>query len=124
MSLRRLEGLWSAELRASGHGANIGVLVFRPRKVFGDFYEEGRIRGGDRFCVYHGTYVIENRGFSASLTVTRYRADEPQPVFPGDGVMKLAGTIESEVARRVIEFAVSDAPSGERSIRLIRRDSR
>ena len=62
MSLRRLEGLWSAELRAGDHSANIGVLIFHPRKVFGDFYDEGRIRGGDRFCVYHGTYVIENRG--------------------------------------------------------------
>ena len=60
MSLRRLEGLWSAELRDGDHGSNIGVLVFRPRRVFGDFYEEGRICGGDRFCVYHGTYVIEN----------------------------------------------------------------
>ena len=60
MSLRRLEGLWSAELREGDHGSNIGVLVFRSRRVFGDFYEEGRIRGGDRFCVYHGTYVIEN----------------------------------------------------------------
>ena len=124
MSLRRLEGLWSAELRAGDQGANIGVLVFRPRRVFGDFYEEGRIRGGDRYCAYHGTYVIENRGFTASLAVTRYRSGEPRPVFPGDGTMKLAGTIESGVARRVIEFAVSDAPGGARSLRLIRRDGR
>lgn len=124
MSLGRLEGLWSAELRAGDHDANIGVLVFRPRRVFGDFYEEGRIRGGDRFCVYRGTYVIENRGLSASLAVTRYRAGEPQPVFPRDGVMKLAGTIESGVARQVIEFAVSDAPGSARRLRLIRRDSR
>ena len=124
MGLGRLEGLWSAELRAGERGANIGVLVFRPRRVFGDFYEEGRIRGGDRFCVYHGTYVIENLGFNANLAATRYRTGEPQPVFPRDGVMKLAGTIESGVARQVIEFAVSDAPGGARSLRLIRRDSK
>ena len=125
MSLRRLEGLWSAELREGDRGSNIGVLVFRPRRVFGDFYEEGRILGGDRFCVYHGTYVIENFGFSASLAVTRYREDEPQPVFPRDGVLKLAGAIESEIARWVLEFAVSDAPpGGARGLRLIRRDSR
>ena len=124
MSLRRLEGLWSAELRTGDSGDNIGVLVFRPSRVFGDFYEEGRIRGGDRFCVYHGSYVIENRGFSASLAVSRYCADEPRPVFPRDGVMKLAGAIESGVARQVLEFAVGDAPVGARSLRLIRRDSR
>ena len=124
VSLRRLEGLWSAELRAGDCGSNIGVLVFRPQRVFGDFYEEGRIRGGDRCCAYHGTYVIENFGFAADVAVTRYRADEPRPVFPGDRVMKLAGTIEPGVARRVIELAVSDAPVGARSLRLIRRDGR
>lgn len=124
MSLGRLEGLWSAELRAGDRDINIGVLVFRPSKVFGDFYEEGRIRGGDRSCVYHGEYVIENRGFSASLAVTRHREDGPRPVFPGDGVMKLAGTIESGVTRQVMEFAVSDAPRGAHALRLIRRDSK
>ena len=124
MSLRRLEGLWSAELRARDGGTNIGVLVFRPRRVFGDFYEEGRIRGGDRYCAYHGTYVIENFGFTADVAVTRYRLDEPRPVFPGDGVMKFAGSIEPGVARRVIEFAVEDAPGEARSVRLIRRDGR
>ena len=124
MSLRRLEGLWSAELRAGDRSSNIGVLVFRPRRVFGDFYEEGRIRGGDRFCVYHGTYVIENFGFTANVAVTRYRSVEPRPVFPGDGVMKLAGSIEPGVARRVVEFSVEDAPGEARSLRLIRRDGR
>ena len=122
MSLRRLEGLWSAELREGDHGSNIGVLVFRSRRVFGDFYEEGRIRGGDRFCVYHGTYVIENFGLRASLAVTRYRTEEPRPVFPSDGVMKLAGTIEAGVERQVIELAVGGTPGGVRSLRLIRRD--
>lgn len=124
MSLRRLEGLWSAELRADERSSNIGVVVFRPRRVFGDFYEEGRIRGGDRSCVYHGTYVIENFAFTADVNVTRYRADESRPVFPNDGVMKLAGTIEPGVARRVVEFAVADAPGGARSLRLIRRDGK
>ena len=122
MSLRRLEGLWSAELRAGDQGVNIGVLVLRPRRVFGDFYEEGRIRGGDRSFVYQGTYVIENFGFTADVSVTRYGAGEPRPAFSGDGVMKLTGTIESGVARRVVEFAVTDAPCGARSLRLIRRD--
>ena len=98
--------------------------MFRPQRVFGDFYEEGRIRGGDRYYAYHGTYVIENFGFTADLAVTRYRLDEPRPVFPGDGVMKLAGSIEPGVARRVIEFAVEDAPGEARSVRLIRRDGR
>ena len=79
--------------------------------MFGDFYEEGRIRGGDRFCVYHGTYVIENFGLRASLAVTRYRTEEPRPVFPGDGVMKLAGTIEAGVERQVIELAVGGTPA-------------
>ena len=124
MSLRRLEGLWSAELRADESSSNIGVLVFRPRRVFGDFYEEGYIRGGDRFCAYHGTYVIENFGFTANVAVTHYRTGEPRPVFPGNGVIKLAGTIESGVARRVIEFAVEDAPGEARSVRLIRRDGK
>ena len=124
MSLRRLEGLWSAELRAGDRGTNIGVLVFRPHRVFGDFYEEGRIRGGDRSCVYHGTYVIENFGFTADVAVTRYRAGESRPVFPDDGDMKLSGTIESWVARRVVEFTVSDAPDGARTLRLIRRDGK
>ena len=124
MSLRRLEGLWSAELRAGDEGANIGVLVYRPRRVFGDFYQEGRIRGGDRSCVYHGAYVIENFAFTADVAVTRYRSDEPRPVFPGDGAIKLAGTIEPGVARRVVEFAGEDAPGEARSVRLIRRDGR
>ena len=119
MNLRRLEGLWSAELRTGDSGDNIGVLVFRPSRVFGDFYEEGRIRGGDQFCVYDGRYVIENRGFRGSLTVIRYREGEPLPVFPRDGVFTFTGTIESGVTRQVIEFAVGHA----RSLRLIRRDA-
>ena len=83
VSLRRLEGLWSAELRADDCSSNIGVLVFRPRRVFGDFYEEGRIRGGDRSCVYHGTYVIENFGFICRRgRHPLSRADEERPVFP------------------------------------------
>jgi len=77
--------------------------------VFGDFYEEGRILGGARFRVYDGAYVIEHFGFSADLDVTRYRTDEPRPVFPGDGVMTLAETIEPGVARQVIEFTVGGA---------------
>ena len=124
VSLRRLEGLWSAESCAGDCSSNIGVLVFRPQRVFGDFYEEGRIRGGDRFCVYHGTYVIENFGFTANVAVTRYRTGETRPVFPRDGVIKLAGSIEPGVAPRVVEFAVEDAPGKARSVRLIRRDER
>ena len=85
----------------------------------------------------------------SSRSVTRYRTGEPRPVFPGDGVMKLAGTIEAGVERSG-EFPVRGAPqgvvvldiptlleigaigrvmelidgTGARSLRLIRRDGR
>ena len=68
--------------------------------------------------------MIENFAFTAEVAVTRYRTDDPRPVFPGDGAMQLTGTIEPGVTRRVVEFAVDDAPDGARRLRLIRRDGK
>ncbi len=50
----------------------MGILTFQRLRVFGDFYENGRILGGDSHYYISGTYRIENFGLSMQYTLTHY----------------------------------------------------
>ncbi|EJN09157.1 hypothetical protein PMI42_06914 [Bradyrhizobium sp. YR681] len=59
---------------------------------------EGRISGSDSFFTYGGSYCVEERRFSAVLTVNRH-ADGPPSVFGLDEVeVSLAGMCNGAVA--------------------------
>jgi len=59
---------------------------------------DGRISGSDSFFTYGGSYRVDERHFSAVLTVNRY-ADGPPSVFGLDQVeVKLSGVCNGLVA--------------------------
>lgn len=59
---------------------------------------DGRISGSDSFFTYGGSYRVDERHFSAVLTVNRH-ADGPPSVFGPDQVeVKLAGVCNGLVA--------------------------
>ncbi len=119
-----LEGLWSVEVMSPDGALAAGVFVFQPRRVFGDFFEGGRILGGDRNYVYAGDYTVENYGVTGDLEVIHY-ADETHPSFGPDRNfrIKLLGDLDQHVDRDVLQFSAErvDDPDCKWSLRLIRR---
>ncbi len=119
-----LEGLWSVEVMSPKGGINAGVLVFQPRRVFGDFFEGGRIFGGDRNYVYAGDYTVENYGVTADIKVVHYAGDTHPSFGPDKGFrIKLSGELDHHVERDVLQFSAQrvDDPDRKWSLRLIRR---
>lgn len=119
-----LEGLWSVEVMSPEGGISAGVLVFQPRRVFGDFFEGGRILGGDRSYFYTGNYTVENHGVTGDVEVVHY-ANDTHPSFGPDRNfrMKLSGNLDQHVDRDVLQFSAqrADDPDRKWSLRLIRR---
>ncbi|MFQ5936857.1 MAG: hypothetical protein ACE5LB_10655 [Acidiferrobacterales bacterium] len=119
-----LEGLWSVEIMSPSGGLNAGVMVFQPRRVFGDFFEDGRILGGDRNYFYSGTYTVENHGVTGDFEVVHY-ADDTHPSFGPDKKfrMKISGKLDRHVNRDVLQFSGYrvDTPDDQLSLRLTRR---
>jgi len=74
-----LQALWSLEVLRADAALPAGVLVFHLRRVFGDYYQEGRLFGGDSHCHYVGEYRIENLGLTGRFTVIRHGGVEPTP---------------------------------------------
>jgi hypothetical protein len=120
-----LEGLWSAELGNGGRLANIGVLVIHPARLFGDFYEEGRLLGGDRHYAYRGAYSIQDLVFAGELRIVRYDVHEEDPRFGADPVtLHLEGRLEAGLERDVLTLDVTgatDVEGGRCKLRLTRR---
>lgn len=123
--LRALEGLWTAELMMDGQPVNIGVLVFRPRRTFGDFFEEGSVLGGNRHYVYVGHYHIENFIVSSRIRVQRYDVHQIRPLFGDDDdfELSLAGQLDKDIERDVISVRASNPSRSETELRLTRRVS-
>ena len=120
-----LKGLWSMEVMSPEGGISAaGVLVFYPRKVFGDFFEDGQILGGDRNYLYAGDYMIENYGVSGDIEVVHY-ADDTHPSFGPEKSfrIKFSGELDHLVDREVLQFSAErpDDPTQQWSLRLIRR---
>ena len=84
-----LEGLWSVEVMSPKGGISAGVLVFQPRRLFGDFFEAGRILGGDRNYVYAEDYTIENYSVTGDVKVVHY-ADDTHPSFGPDRSFRIS----------------------------------
>jgi len=119
-----LEALWSLEVLVGDRPLEAGVLFFQPQRLFGDFFESGRVVGGGRGCCYVGRYQIENLGVRAELRVLRYAGDT-DPVFGAERelLLRVVGRLDRHVRRDVFELAAERPGSGSASmrLRLIRR---
>lgn len=67
-----LQALWSLEVVAKNRHRSAGVLIFHLRQVFGDYYQRGRVFGGDGDAYYDGSYTIENLGLRGAFDAVSY----------------------------------------------------
>ena len=107
---RQLEGLWSAELLGNHGITNIGILMFEPVRVSQDFYEEGRVLGGDRHYAHVGTYRVEDRRLSGRLRILRYDIHEDgAPLFEQDEAsLDFHGELDHRGHREVLDLELAD----------------
>ncbi len=120
-----LQALWSVEALTTDGPVAIGVLIFHLRRVFGDYFQRGRLFGGDSEYYYAGRYEIENMVLSARMEVFLY-GNAPHPVFGSGNRVRIdfGGRLDGDVERDVITFAArrsDDETAFE--IRLTKRES-
>ena len=72
-----LQALWSLEVLRAEESVPAGVLILHLRRVFGDYFQTGRLFGGDSHCHYAGEYQIENLGLTGRFTAVRHSGVEP-----------------------------------------------
>ena len=120
-----LQSLWSVEImrRPDTAGVPAGVLRFEVQRLFGDFFESGRIVGGDAQAVLLGEYRIEDYRLTGSLEVVPY-AGAPDAAWgdPSSLRFDLAVTLEPKVDRDVLTIAAQPADGATPlTLRLTRR---
>ncbi|MDX1576223.1 MAG: hypothetical protein R3285_08510, partial [Kiloniellales bacterium] len=94
------------------------------RRVFGDYFQTGRLFGGDSHCHYVGDYQIENLGLTGRFTVTRHGGVEPTPFGAGEAQrIKFSGTLEADLERHVLllDAIVDGGESNPIKLRLTKR---
>lgn len=119
-----LQALWTMEILEPSHRTAAGVLIFHLRRVFGDYYQEGRVFGGDRTAYYLGDYRIENWGLKAQFRVHCYAGREVSPFGDsGDDEVIFTGSLDPHVERDVLVLCAHRKRSPERpfSLRLTKR---
>ncbi len=100
-----LQSLWSVEVLPKGDstGTAVGVMLFQVQRVFGDFFESGRILGGDTRYYFAGTYKIENYVLDAQMDVICYAGKSDLTFGAADRVcLKITATLEPDVDRDVL----------------------
>ena len=119
-----LQALWSLEvLRAEGADP-AGVLILHLRRVFGDYFQTGRLFGGDSQCHYVGEYQIENLGLTGRFTAIRHGGVEPTPLGDNDEhTVKFSGTLEASLERDVLilDAVIDGAEDSPVKLRLTKR---
>ncbi len=119
-----LQALWSLEVLRADEAVPAGVLIFHLRRVFGDYFQTGRLFGGDSHCHYVGEYQIENLGLTGRFTVIRHAGVEPTPFGARDEHrVKFSCTLEAKLERDVLLLdAVADGDeSTPLELRLTKR---
>lgn len=118
----KLQALWTLEVDTPVGWLPAGVIIFHLRRVFGDFYEEGRIFGGDQSQVFTGAYTIENLQLRGHLEVKRYALTGSEPFGPGVLVtVELAANLDGQADRDVIDIRGQIGGSPSTRLRLTRR---
>ena len=121
-----LQALWTVEVLRSGGIVAAGVLIFHLRRVFGDFYQSGRLFGGDTRSYYTGEYRIENRGLKGQFDVVCYGGVAHETFGPGDSLtVVFAGVLDPHLERDVVLLDAhrADAPGDMFRLRLTRRSA-
>lgn len=119
-----LQALWSLEVLLAETAAPAGVVIFHLRRVFGDYYQAGRLFGGDSRCHYVGAYQIENLGLSGRFTVLRHASPGPTPFGEADSLEvtftgRLAANLERDVL--LLDAVVESDPAQAIRLRLTKR---
>ena len=110
-----LQALWSLEVLLAEAAVPAGVLIFHLRRVFGDYYQEGRLFGGDGQCHFLGDYRIENLGLTGRFTAIRHGGVDPTPFGPEERhEVAFSGALEANLERDVLllEAAIDGAVIG------------
>jgi len=121
-----LQALWSLEVLLAKEAVPAGVLILHLRRVFGDYFQTGRLFGGDRECHYVGEYQIENLGLTGRFTVIRHGGVEPTPFGAKDRhEVTFSVLLEANLERDVLLLdAVIDGEEGRPTrLRLTKRAS-
>jgi hypothetical protein len=101
-----------------------GVLVFHLRRVFGDYYQAGRLFGGDAQSYYTGDYRVENGGLKGHFDVVDYGGDPNQAFGPGDSLtVTFSAVLDPQVERDVllVDARRADTPDEAFRLRLTKR---
>ena len=119
-----IEGLWSIEfIQSNNNLLSMGLVTFQRLRVFGDFYENGRVLGGDSQYYISGTYLIENLGLSMQYTLTHYAGDK-HLLFTNVNQVDIlsSGHLDVTTDRDVIELKTQIKNINEKlKLRLTRR---
>lgn len=122
-----LQSLWSVEIVPDdgGVGVPVGVLRFEVQRFFGDFFESGRMVGGDAEHVYLGSYKIEDYRLTGELEIVPYA---PAPAATAWGEAReprfnITVILEPEQDRDVLVISAepADIAAAALSLRLTRR---
>jgi hypothetical protein len=98
-----LQALWSLEVLLAEGAVPAGVLIFHLRRVFGDYYQTGRLLGGDSRSHYVGEYQIENLGLAGRFTAIRHGGVDPTPFGEKDRHdITFTGMLEANLERDVL----------------------
>ena len=119
-----LQALWSLEVLLADEAVPAGVVIFHLRRVFGDYFQAGRLFGGDSHCHYVGDYQIENLGLTGRFTTTRHGGVEPTPIGPNEEHrVTFTGTLEANLERdvHILDAVVDGDESSPIKLRLTRR---
>lgn len=106
-----LQALWSLEVVRPEGAVPAGVLIFHLRRVFGDYFQAGRLFGGDSRSHYVGDYQIENLGLAGRFTAIRHGGVDPTPFGETDRHnITFTGALEANLERDVLMLdAIIDA---------------
>ena len=114
-----LQALWTLEVLTPEGASAAGVLIFHLRRVFGDYYQAGRLFGGDARSYFVGEYRIENGGLKGHFDVTGYGGGPNEAFGPGDGfTVRFSGALDPLAERDVLVLDAARADSPERAFRL------
>ncbi|MCP4328590.1 MAG: hypothetical protein GY791_09170 [Alphaproteobacteria bacterium] len=116
-----LQSLWSAEILPPEGvtGAPVGIMFFQAQRAFGDFFEAGRILGGDDRHFIAGAYTIEDYRLTGDMTVTHYAGD-PEPTWgqAQDVEFAVSATLDANVDRDVFMIVATPRIDAAQPMRL------
>ena len=114
-----LQALWSLEVLRSETMVPAGVLIFHLRRVFGDYFQAGRLFGGDSQSYYVGDYQIENLVLTGRFTAVRHSGVDSTPFgTQGTHQITFTGALEANLERDVLVLNATIEADRESPVKL------